>query len=393
MSPSLRPMSKRTLSPSPSRHLSYSGTSDPGTSGSDADPLLMLDEDKENNQRLHVHVLQRSHPSLPSLSTITSPSTSSCHSEHEGVDLEKIKPNRFATAFWTQRKLPLYTFDQIPLFLQDNEYIRTGYRMHYTYKESWASMFFLHNEFGNIWTHVLALLVFALCAWYLPNFFPKEDPQGPRPLLSPSPHFNPSSSWSSIPLLGWLFDPVSSFFSDPPSTPTSGSGSGSWSWTWTWTGSWWTSPMTSHHWVFLFFLLSACHCFTCSVLFHTHYSNNVQAFRTFGCLDYAGISVLICGSAVLVAYYLHYCSPTLQWVYGISLILMNSVGIIGPVFQTWASPQFRVGRTLIYLGSGLGSGLPLLHFLWLHGGIPENLPFWGLYGFGIMGLTYLLGAT
>ena len=45
----------------------------------------------------------------------------------------------------------------LPKDLQDNEYIITGYRVELDFWESVKSLFGLHNETGNIWTHLIGM--------------------------------------------------------------------------------------------------------------------------------------------------------------------------------------------------------------------------------------------
>lgn len=49
----------------------------------------------------------------------------------------------------------LHAFNNLPDYLADNEYIREYYRADYSIKESVLSLFRIHNETGNIWTHLL----------------------------------------------------------------------------------------------------------------------------------------------------------------------------------------------------------------------------------------------
>jgi adiponectin receptor len=57
----------------------------------------------------------------------------------------------------------------VPFFLKDNQYIHTGYRIHFTTpKKVLKSLFILHNESVNIWSHlggaiILIIICFALC--------------------------------------------------------------------------------------------------------------------------------------------------------------------------------------------------------------------------------------
>jgi len=55
------------------------------------------------------------------------------------------------------------TWEEAPEFCQDNEYIRTGYRINFhTIIQVLKSLFMIHNETVNIWSHLIAALVFIL---------------------------------------------------------------------------------------------------------------------------------------------------------------------------------------------------------------------------------------
>ena len=45
-------------------------------------------------------------------------------------------------------------FADLPDYLRDNEYITRHYRADYSVRESLASLFRVHNETGNIWSHL-----------------------------------------------------------------------------------------------------------------------------------------------------------------------------------------------------------------------------------------------
>ena len=45
-------------------------------------------------------------------------------------------------------------FADLPDYLRDNEYITRYYRADYSVRESLASLFRVHNETGNIWSHL-----------------------------------------------------------------------------------------------------------------------------------------------------------------------------------------------------------------------------------------------
>ena len=50
-------------------------------------------------------------------------------------------------------------WDELPSDYKDNEYIQTGYRpLSYSYLESFRSFFYIHNESGSIYSHLLATI-------------------------------------------------------------------------------------------------------------------------------------------------------------------------------------------------------------------------------------------
>lgn len=53
-------------------------------------------------------------------------------------------------------------YSHLPKELQDNEYITTGYRVEMGFLDSVKSMFGIHNETGNIWTHLIGMSCLAL---------------------------------------------------------------------------------------------------------------------------------------------------------------------------------------------------------------------------------------
>lgn len=57
------------------------------------------------------------------------------------------------------RKL-YYTFHELPAHLQDNDCIIGGYRAYYSIKECAMSIFRIHNETMNIWTHLVGSLFY-----------------------------------------------------------------------------------------------------------------------------------------------------------------------------------------------------------------------------------------
>src|SRR5436305_5620486 len=59
-------------------------------------------------------------------------------------------------------KAILLLWDELPSWQQDNHYIRSGYRRESrSYRESFASLGYLHNESVNIYSHLLGAIAFT----------------------------------------------------------------------------------------------------------------------------------------------------------------------------------------------------------------------------------------
>lgn len=52
-------------------------------------------------------------------------------------------------------------FDEVPAYIRDNEFIRSGYRWGDSYKDNWKSLFKIHNETVNVWSHLLGAAFFG----------------------------------------------------------------------------------------------------------------------------------------------------------------------------------------------------------------------------------------
>ena len=60
----------------------------------------------------------------------------------------------------SQGRAILTTWDFAPEHIKDNQFILRGYRAGHNFKTSIMSMFRIHNETGNIWTHLIGFIIF-----------------------------------------------------------------------------------------------------------------------------------------------------------------------------------------------------------------------------------------
>ncbi|KAI9145915.1 hemolysin-III related-domain-containing protein [Paraphysoderma sedebokerense] len=181
--------------------------------------------------------------------------------------------------------LKFYKFDEIPEHLQDNQYIHTGYRAWYNFRECFASLFHLHNETGSIYTHFLGSLFFLFMI------------------------YQTFQTFNSM--------PASATFSDKV-------------------------VMGIYH-------TSAAICLFCSGVFHTfNCHEKMKVYDSMAILDYLGITALLCGSFSTLLYYILFTQP-LTRVYPLTITCVSSlIGCIFPWFPFFRSYKYRVHRTLIF---------------------------------------------
>lgn len=168
-------------------------------------------------------------------------------------------PGDDATA---QRKTKLITYDELPTWYQDNEYIIGGYRPEsFSTSACFTSLLYIHNETINIYTHLIPAIVFlfaqAFILYMLHQKFPEAEP------------------------LDYA--------------------------------------------VFSFFLLSAFITLSLSFLYHTLMNHSMSVSYLWLRLDYIGILALIIGDFVSGIRVGFYCDPTLQKIYWSMVRMINLV--------------------------------------------------------------------
>jgi len=86
-----------------------------------------------------------------------------------GADLAKHSLDQLATAIKNGAKR-LLTVDELPSDWNNNPHILRGYRFYETKMQCLYSVVEIHNETGNIWTHILGFFfVLAIGVWHYPR--------------------------------------------------------------------------------------------------------------------------------------------------------------------------------------------------------------------------------
>ncbi len=183
----------------------------------------------------------------------------------------------------------LLLWDDLPAWRQDNHFIRSGYRAESkSYWRSFASLFYVHNEFVNIWTHLIGAVVFPLIGIWLHNVI--------------APRYASASNPDIL--------------------------------------------------VFSCFFGGALLCLGMSATFHATMNHSEDVAKWGNKLDYSGIVFLIVGSYVPALYYGLFCLPKLLtvYMYGVSRLaslldrhyLLRDVDT-SPDFHPW----FRLQHCLV----------------------------------------------
>ncbi|KAG2239396.1 hypothetical protein Bca52824_091827 [Brassica carinata] len=74
--------------------------------------------------------------------------------------VEKKKHNEKGKRLWQRVKYQLVEYHALPAYLRDNEYIIGHYRSEWPIKQILLSIFTIHNETLNVWTHLIGFFLF-----------------------------------------------------------------------------------------------------------------------------------------------------------------------------------------------------------------------------------------
>ncbi|GMN34310.1 hypothetical protein TIFTF001_004624 [Ficus carica] len=341
----------------------------------------------------------------------------------ETVESNRVKGNRL----WEKVKYQLVEYHSLPGYLRDNEYIIGHYRSEWPLKHVLLSMFTIHNETLNVWTHLIGFFLFLSLTIYtamkipkvvdihnlqhVPDMLKKADLHKLQECLPSLPHLpdlqrlkelkTTLPSMDLLPSLssGWhvmelLYNCLPERFSHKNYTdicvlpsglgfrvfPESlvdemgGLNLGDRSLKDDFANiiaPLMVRPIT--RWPFFAFMGGAMFCLLASSTCHLLSCHSERLSYIMLRLDYAGIAALISTSFYPPVYYSFMCYPFFCNLYlgfitilGIATILVSLL----PVFQ---NPEFRTIRASLFFGMGLSGVAPIMHKLYLFWGTPEAL--------------------
>ncbi|KAJ2775309.1 hypothetical protein IWQ57_000473 [Coemansia nantahalensis] len=195
-------------------------------------------------------------------------------------------------------------WEELPPWMRDNHFIRGGYRRPTnSFRKCFRSWLYVHNETGNIMTHLGGALAFlALCFTVT------------RGLLLEFATID----WRDVATL-------------------------------------------------YVFLLGAVGCMGLSALFHTVSCHSHAVQRAYNKCDYVGIVFLIVGSCVPVFFYMFYCHPRLKFFYLALILGLGALTVYVVVAPRFGTSDYRPLRAATFVALGLSGAVPTAHALALFG--------------------------
>ncbi|KAL8497836.1 hypothetical protein ACS0TY_021252 [Phlomoides rotata] len=267
------------------------------------------------------------------------------------------------------KQYQLLSFDEIPDYMKDNEFILDYYRVNWPVKEAFFSLFRWHNETLNVWTHLLGFLLFVgltagnlMDVPRLADFITLITEQFPSSAEANAPK---NFSLGTTTLVNLNQESISMKANDTIYNET--------------------------RWPFYVFLCgsmfcllssSICHLFSC----HSHALNSNLLH-----MDYVGITIMIITSFFPPIYYIFQCTPHWQVIYLSMITLMGICTIITLLSPALSAAKYRSIRAMLFVSLGLFGLLPAVHALVGNWHDPHRNAILG-YELG-MALSYLTGTV
>ncbi|KAB5578876.1 hemolysin-III related-domain-containing protein [Coniochaeta sp. 2T2.1] len=241
-------------------------------------------------------------------------------SRSDGMSLRSTSPT-------PKDRLKLLTYDEIPDWYQDNQYVLTGYRpVSGSVRLSIRSWFYIHNESINIYTHLVPAVAFLLGAWYVVDYLHRTYPE----------------------------------------------------------------VKVIDDFILGFSVLTATICLGLSTTYHTLINHSFAVEVFWLRLDFIGIVLLTLGSFVSGIYVAFWCEPIQRRTYWTMILTLGSGTIFFLVHPKFQGRRWRTLRTCTFVATGLSGFAPIAHGIKLFG-FSQMLKQSGMPYYFTEGALYILG--
>lgn len=300
--------------------------------------------------------------------------SSPCKRRRGGTEEEPRVPTKVAT-FGDLAKHPAWAY------AADNDFIIGGYRKWYDLRGCVASLFELHNETVNVWSHLLGTALFLLLFLQLSA----DALAGAHVAHAPPP--------------GGAVDPGVSLTSPASMWAELAEEEDEW---WMW-AEWWEDgtrnirhtlhlPQSTAHgagesqvvqqrhagrWPMFVYAVCALICTGFSSLYHLFKAMGERVAARFLQLDFTGITVLVAGSFFPFMHYAFFKEPGWAMFYLVGECSLASVVAVATFTPWFARKQYRAYRFFMFMALAAWSVFPVVHLVWLHGIGGDNVMAWG----------------
>ncbi|GLU15953.1 hypothetical protein SLE2022_324040 [Rubroshorea leprosula] len=308
---------------------------------------------------------------------------------------------------WKKVKYQLVEFHSLPAYLRDNEFILGHYRAEWPLKQIFLSIFYIHNETLNVWTHLIGFFLFLFLTIYtaarapvivafnslqrllellkgtdlhkiqkeilnclpsLPNMTDLYKLKDDLKTSLPSMNFRTSlSNWNILEVLTNCLPERLSRIYHPDDSLLNGLKSG----VMNIIPPLMVQPIT--RWPFFAFLGGAMFCLLASSTCHLLACHSQRLSYIMLRIDYAGTAALISTSFFPPVYYSFMCKPFFRNLYLGSITTLGVLTVAISLLPVFQKPHFRSCRALLFFGMGISGIAPILHKLILFKDQPEAL--------------------